>query len=388
MITFRIRIVIFLLLISLSASSQTIEDLTFGTDHTLEVATWNIENFPKYGQNTIDYVSQIIRNLDIDIIAFQEITDTVLFKQMLNNLPDYQYYFKSLWYGGLAFIYKTEVIQINNFYEIYTTSPYWSPFPRSPLVLDMNYMDQNIFVINNHLKCCGDGILDLNNSEDEETRRFIAMNLLKEYIDTNLQDKKVFVVGDFNDDIADSEPDNVFMDIINDNQNYLFADMDIAQGNSSEWSYPTWPSHLDHILITNELFSDFQNQDSDINTICIDNYLAGGWFEYENYISDHRPVAIKLKIEISTDVPYTSSNDFIKVYPNPATASINFIFKKKAADSHIEIFNIAGQLIKSINLNDSQSSFMLQLDGFSKGIHFAKFYSTDIGVVTKKIVIY
>jgi exonuclease III len=234
MITFRIRIVIFLLLISLSASSQTIEDLTFGTDHTLEVATWNIENFPKYGQNTIDYVSQIIRKLDIDIIAFQEITDTVLFKQMLNNLPDYQYYCKSLWYGGLAFIYKTEVIQINNFYEIFTTSPYWSPFPRSPLVLDMNYMDQNIFVINNHLKCCGDGILDLNNSEDEETRRFIAMNLLKEYIDSNLQDKKVLVVGDFNDDIADSESDNVFINIINDNQNYLFADMDIAQGNSSQ----------------------------------------------------------------------------------------------------------------------------------------------------------
>ena len=83
----RSPILLFLLLISLSASSQTIEDLTFGIDHTLEVATWNIENFPKYGQNTIDYVSQIIRKLDIDIIAFQEITDTVLFKQMLNNLP-------------------------------------------------------------------------------------------------------------------------------------------------------------------------------------------------------------------------------------------------------------------------------------------------------------
>ena len=42
--------------------------------------------------------------------------------------------------------------------------------------------------------------------------------------------------------------------ILDDFENYLFTDMDIAQGNSNGWSYPSWPSHLDHILITNELF--------------------------------------------------------------------------------------------------------------------------------------
>ena len=360
----------------------------FGTNHTLEIATWNIEHFPKNGQSTIDSVTQIIQKLDIDIIAFQEISDTVLFKQMLSNLPDYQYYFKSSWYGGLAYIYKTEVIQINDFFEIYTTSPYWSPFPRSPLVMDMNYLGHNIYVINNHLKCCGDGILDINNSQDEETRRYIAMNLLKEYIDSYLQDKKVLVVGDLNDDIAESEPNNVFINVINDNHNYLFADMDIAQGNNSEWSYPNWPSHLDHLLITNELFLDFQHQDSDIKTIKIDNYLTDGWYEYDNYISDHRPIAIKLKIDNCTDIPFPSINDLFKVYPNPATVSIYLQFKNISVDSRIEIFNVTGQLIEAINLTENQNTLMLQLDGFSKGIHFIKYHSIDIGVLTKKIVIY
>ena len=43
---------------------------------------------------------------------------------------------------------------------------------------------------------------------------------------------------------------------VDDNMNYLFTDMPIAQGNISEWSYPNWPSHLDHILITDGLFNE------------------------------------------------------------------------------------------------------------------------------------
>ena len=37
-----------------------------------------------------------------------------------------------------------------------------------------------------------------------------------------------------------------------------FVDLEIAYGSSTNWSYPTWPSHLDHICITNELFQDFE----------------------------------------------------------------------------------------------------------------------------------
>ena len=67
-----------------------------------------------------------------------------------------------------------------------------------------------------------------------------------------------------------------FKNFIDDDTNYLFADMLIAQGNSMNWSYPTWPSHLDHILITNELFADFQNFNSHVSVIRIDNYMGGG----------------------------------------------------------------------------------------------------------------
>ena len=57
---------------------------------------------------------------------------------------------------------------------------------------------------------------------------------------------------------------------------------------------PTWPSHIDHILITDELFGVFANSASVIKTLLIENYMEGGWNEYAVKISDHRPVALKL----------------------------------------------------------------------------------------------
>jgi endonuclease/exonuclease/phosphatase family metal-dependent hydrolase len=68
--------------------------------------------------------------------------------------------------------------------------------------------------------------------------------------------------------------------------------MAIAEGNSLYWSYPSWPSQIDHILITNELFTEH----FETKTVLYDTYLDGRWTEYEEYISDHRPVAVTLII--------------------------------------------------------------------------------------------
>jgi len=272
------------------------DQLYFGTDDALDIMTWNIEWFPKNGQTTVEYVSEIIQVLDMDILAIQELDNTALFTQMLNNLIGYEGYFESAWFAGLAYIYKTETIEINDIYEIYTTSPYWSPFPRSPMVMDMNFMGENYIVINNHFKCCGDGNLNFNNEEDEEMRRYIASGLLKEYIDNNFPNTNVVILGDLNDDLTDNPNNNVFQMILNDSENYFFADIEIAEGSSSEWSFPNWPSHLDHILITNELF----DNNSYIEVIRIDDFMDGGFSEYDQNISDHRPVALKLTPSIIT----------------------------------------------------------------------------------------
>ncbi|MEZ5146852.1 MAG: endonuclease/exonuclease/phosphatase family protein [Bacteroidales bacterium] len=88
--------------------------------------TWNLENFPKNGQTTIEQVSQLIWDIDADVIAVQEVSNINAFDDMVNYLQGYEGYLESDWFGGLAYIYKTSVVQINDIYEIYTASPYWS----------------------------------------------------------------------------------------------------------------------------------------------------------------------------------------------------------------------------------------------------------------------
>ena len=294
--------IIFIFLISSQIlSAQTLNDLSFGTDTTFDIISWNIEWFPK-NNNTASEVQEILTRLEADVYALQEIEDTTLLKQIVSNIPGYECYFKSSYYGGLAYVYNTNTIQINSKYEIFTSQPYWNAFPRSPQVLDCNFMGNNYIIINNHFKCCGDGILNTNNTNDEENRRLQAVTYLKQYIDNTLLGKRVILLGDLNDEIIDNTANNVFQDFINDNTNYLFTDMLIAQGNSIDWSYPTWPSHLDHILITNELFADFQNFNSLVSVISIDDYM-GAWSNYENNISDHRPIGLKLDFGAVSSIP-------------------------------------------------------------------------------------
>lgn len=72
--------------------AQDLEDLSFGDDNSLDIATWNIEWFPKNNQITINHVTEIINLLELDILAIQEVDDTTMFDQMLDSLPEYTGY--------------------------------------------------------------------------------------------------------------------------------------------------------------------------------------------------------------------------------------------------------------------------------------------------------
>ncbi|MCF7858850.1 MAG: endonuclease/exonuclease/phosphatase family protein [Candidatus Cloacimonetes bacterium] len=275
--------------------------LNFGSETTLEVVTWNIEHFPKNTDTTVEYVAEVIRGLDADIFALQEIESNTNFESLISilNIDDTI----NTWDGyrastasysiNLAYIYKSNAVQVSDVYEIFE-SGYNRPFPRHPLVMGVNWNANSLYIINNHLKASGDGVLELEDEWDEETRRYEACNLLDDYITENLPNENVVILGDMNDVLTDSNENNVFITFLTNVEEYDFADLEIAQGPSLYWSYPTWPSHLDHMLLTNELFDEFDLEDSDIMTLLLDNILDGNWSEYDNNISDHRPVGLKL----------------------------------------------------------------------------------------------
>jgi endonuclease/exonuclease/phosphatase family metal-dependent hydrolase len=359
---------------SISIQAQNFEDLEFGSDSTFEVITWNIEWFPKEGVTTVNYVSNILEALDADLYALQEISDTILFKQMLDSLEDYTGYFQSSWFAGLAYIYKTDEVTINDIYEIYTTSEYWRPFPRSPMVIELSIGDDDFIVINNHFKCCGDGILDIADPSDEETRRLDASNLLKEYIDENFTNNKVVILGDLNDNLADSPENNIFQVILNDSLNYDFVDLEIAYGSSTNWSYPTWPSHLDHVCITNELFQDFEEDGSVVWTIKLEDYFEGGWWEYETYVSDHRPVALKVfRNPISGVNDNLTPNVKFVNYPNPFITSTTIEYELQQPEKvTLTIYDHLGKQVHQVQVNQAQGSRQIKwnAEGYADGIYY------------------
>lgn len=254
--------------------------INFGSDQTLDLITWNLEWFPKH-DSTISYVSDFILALSPDIIALQEISDQYSFDLLIESLGDgWVGYRDNTDYQELSYIINLN--QINLLAQPYTILDEYEYYfaYRPPYVLNIEFNDEIFFIIDIHLKCC----------DGSEERRMASAQYLKNYIDTYHNDGNIIVLGDFNDELTDPPNENVFLNFLDDPGNYFFTDLHIAEGSSDNWSFPNWPSHLDHILVTNEVL-DF---DISTNTIKLDNYMIGGWNKYDNYISDHRPVGISL----------------------------------------------------------------------------------------------
>ncbi|MDD2227833.1 MAG: endonuclease/exonuclease/phosphatase family protein [Candidatus Cloacimonetes bacterium] len=272
---------------------DTPSSVNFGTDQTLDVVTWNILNFPRPETN-IPVLAEVISALHVDIIAFQEISNSQAFYTMAASIPNYSALVSTINTNdtNLGYLYDTRTVTVNSSYPIYTSES--NPFPRRPYVLDVTWQNQQYYIINNHLKAYDDNVIDLTDAWDNETRRLLACQKLDQYVTTNLPDKKVVILGDMNDQIQDPPEYNVFMTFINKPLEYLFADMPLALNPIDiNFSYPSYRSNLDHILISNELFDDFTAGGSYCRAILAEIWL-GGWIYYKTAISDHRPVGIRL----------------------------------------------------------------------------------------------
>ena len=135
---------------------------------------------------------------------------------MVDDLDDWDAFYVNDPYSGLAYIYKPDQVEVVDIYEIYTNK--FREFPRAPLVMEFQYRGENFIVINNHLKCCGDGTLDPFDPWDEESRRLDACNLIDQYIRTELPDDNVILLGDLNDVLTDDPVDNVFETFLDDEE--------------------------------------------------------------------------------------------------------------------------------------------------------------------------
>ena len=294
--------ILLIILLSACGRNQTWEpndsnsqpDIEFGTDASLDIITWNLRNFPYKNQTTIDVAARALFEMDVDIAALQEIESTSDFNALIDQLNTMST--THTWAGqrensaygsiNLALIYKEDEISPQLITEILTHESYF--LPRSPLLMEFTWNGLDLIILNNHFKANEAG-------NEDEYRRIMGCNVIKEYLDQNYPDRRVILLGDLNDELTDPVEVNVFQEFIDDNLNYSFVDMEIANGSYLWWSYPSYPSHIDHIMISNELFSSLAGIDHHVRTIRVDDHLDGGWAYYYLNVSDHRPVGLRLE---------------------------------------------------------------------------------------------
>jgi endonuclease/exonuclease/phosphatase family metal-dependent hydrolase len=255
-----------------------------GSNSAFEIVTINLQGFPKSGSSSVKIVRDLIIRINPDVIAMQEIASENEFKNLIKELRGWEgrFYPVNNDIYNLAYLFKTSEITIDDSKTKLILSGDSYAFPRAPFEIFVSHKTLNInaYIINIHLKALG--------GADNEARRRDASQKLDNYINTARPSDPVIVLGDYNDEISGDTPSsNVFYNLVSASSDYLFTDMHIAKGPVMWWSYPSFPSHIDHILITNELFSRVDTTFVLRPESC--------YSQYFNNISDHRPVEIVLK---------------------------------------------------------------------------------------------
>lgn len=262
----------------------------YGTDSTLEIATWNLLNFP-IADGNIDgspdpgreeYFEKLLLTEKIDIIGVEEVN----YPQNLQKIID-KYDSIGIFLSDENVSQHVGVIYNKVLFEKDPSKPVTLLFenehyifPRAPLSVPFRIINngENFNFIVLHLKARTD--------QQSQSRREQAINMLYDYVKQQEQNGEKFViVGDFNSDMS-NEP-FLKTTFVND-PDFVVLTYDSLQPNESYYaSYPSYSSLIDHIIISKNLLNLIHLLD--VETLRIDDYLK----DYLSVMSDHRPVAIK-----------------------------------------------------------------------------------------------
>ena len=252
---------------------------TYDIEENLDIITWNCEFFPTANDSTINALSEIIIDLDVDIIAFQEIKNRGWFSKLINKIPEYGYIIsEQSSFMDQAIIYRNDDFTFVSHLELFAEDDY-NFAGRPPLQANFihNESRTKFSIIDLHMKCCDSGLF----------RRQRAAEQLYNYLIAHIESNpNVIVLGDWNDDLKDKNGEHCFS-LYQEDDSFIFPTEDITNI-IDKASYPKEPyvSFLDHIMITEKFI---KNKKYIVDTVPMDDYM-GSFKTYEAYISDHMPV--------------------------------------------------------------------------------------------------
>ncbi|MCG8858882.1 InlB B-repeat-containing protein [Tenacibaculum finnmarkense] len=310
-------------------------------DKTLDIVTWNIEWFgdekksPAAGNQNSDEiqkekVKQVLLNLDADIIAVQEIIDIDLFKELIAELPAYDFILSdAVSYPNstsgmpqkLGFIYKKSVVNLKSSTPLLKTiHPYYNGNDESALQ-DFPDPKKSRFFASGRLPFLMTADVTIDNQTKEvnfivlharantsiakaqskyDMRKYDAETLKKE-LDANFSTKNIVLLGDYNDDVDQTVVANdvigdatTYDAFVQDASNYTIVTSALSKANFR--SYASMGNMIDHITISNELTNNYLLGSEKVHYEFYNNL-------YEKTTSDHFPVSVRLQLTDVVEAP-------------------------------------------------------------------------------------
>lgn len=262
---------------------------SIGTAGAVDVAAWNIENFPRTA-DTPRIVADLVTSLGLDLVAVAEIASVDAFDELVARLPDHDGILSSHTYGEgnyqkVGFIYRADLMTVDGGALLFDDQGY--DFPRPPLQVHVTVDDGvhpavEFIAVVIHLKA---GISD----EDRE-RRTAAVGALEQHMAdlVGAGDDQVILLGDFNERVDTDEGRAVFAPFLGAPSDYTIRTLGPAE--DGEITYlPFGGRFIDHIVTTAGLAGEMSSSDPVVPPL--DQQLPG-----YNDVSDHLPVAAAMPV--------------------------------------------------------------------------------------------
>jgi endonuclease/exonuclease/phosphatase family metal-dependent hydrolase len=253
-----------------------------GSATTLDIACWNIENFPA-NATTPSLVADVIASLDLDVIVVEEIASVAAWQELLDRLPEHDgvlstHVYTTTSYQKVGLIYRTATVQVGTPELLFIADTYAFPRPlfRVPVTVGSLTFD----AIGVHFKAGG--------SLDDAERRAAAARVLDQHLRTTMTaggDREVIILGDYNENLATTAGAEVMAPLLAPDLYRLRTQAEIDAGGVS---FVPSGRIIDHIVTTAGLDDDAGAAAAIIPRLDV------GIPRYVEQISDHLPVVLSI----------------------------------------------------------------------------------------------
>lgn len=253
-----------------------------GSAATLEIATWNIENFPDTA-STPGLVADLITSLDLDVVVVEEIASETAWAELLARLPEHDgvlstHRYTPTDYQKLGVIYRASLVTVGAPTLLFVDDTF--AFPRPPFALPITVDGNTLELIGVHLKA---GVT----TSDADRRRAAVIKLdafLRAQLDGGGEDE-VILLGDYNQEVTSDEGRDVLGPLLGAPERYAIrTEPSAAAGGITYLGFGG--KFIDHVTTTTAVGTRWPTARVEIPRI--DQQIVG----YTQQVSDHLPVVL------------------------------------------------------------------------------------------------